>query len=108
MRTVIILYPCACCTTWNVDEWLYEFPEGEAKAKITKLHHCNEFPTIDAARYHYRPILGELVESIYNTKAGGYSNPDNPLTNFVVQGSHGRCHACRTKGESELPETLWS
>jgi len=103
VRTVIILYPCPCCPTWNVDEW--EYADGETKP--TKRNHCNEFPTIDAARYHYRPILGELVESIYDSKAGCYSNPDNPLTNFVVQGSHGRCHACRTKGESQLPETLW-
>lgn len=98
MRTVIILYPCPCCPTWNVDEWVYLEKlegEGDTKPKITKHNHCNEFPTIDSARYHYRPILGELIESIYDPKTDSCSNPDNPLANFVVQGSHGRCHACR-------------
>jgi hypothetical protein len=94
MRTKIILYPCASCTTWNVEEWYYDDEPG-FWPKLTKNRHCREFDTIDAAREHYRPIIGELVESIYDSKTDSYSNPNNPTVNFVVQGSHGRCWACQ-------------
>ena len=90
MRTKIILYPCASCTTWNVEEWYYD-----DAGKLTKNRHCREFTTIDAAREHYRPVIGDLVESIYDPKTDSYSNPGNPQVNFIVQGSHWRCWACQ-------------
>jgi len=37
MKLKVLLYPCPCCDTWNVDEWHYD---GE---KINKRHHVAEF-----------------------------------------------------------------
>lgn len=88
----IILYPCPTCTTWNASEWTTT-PDG----KTTKHEHITEFPTIDDARKTYQPILKQLIESIYDPKTDTYSNPNNPNTNFIVQGSHGYCHQCHHK-----------
>lgn len=90
----VILYPCPCCTTWNVSEWIYPVDWPFTDAKIIKREHITEFPSIDDARKIYRQVLGTLIESIYDPKTDTYSNPDNENANFVVQGSHGRCHRC--------------
>jgi len=85
MKLKVLLYPCPCCDTWNVDEWHYD---GE---KINKRHHVAEFKSVHEAAEHYRTVLGTLKGAFYDAKTDSYSDYSDDC-NFIVTGSHGRCH----------------